>query len=92
MKHSKNEITCMGILTVGIVIGFGLGCYFNLFTLIDRWWDLKNAGVKLDVFIFVLLFVNLFILIKQRKEGNGYGENIPKRRKRVPKIMARLSR
>jgi len=67
MKLRKSETTCIGILIVGIAIGFGLGCYFNLFTLIDKWWDLKNAGVKLDVFIFVLLFVNLFMLIKQRK-------------------------
>ena len=66
MKLRKNEITCFGILTAGIAIGFGLGCYFNLFTLIDKWWDVKDAGVKLDVFIFVLLFVNIFMLIKQK--------------------------
>jgi len=68
MKLRKNEITCFGILTAGIAIGFGLGCYFNLFTLIDKWWDVKDAGVKLDTFIFILLSANLFMLIKQRKE------------------------
>ena len=70
MKLRKNETTCIGILIVGIAIGFGLGCYWNLFTLLDKWWDLKNASVKLDMFIAILLFLNVFILIKLKtKKG-----------------------
>ena len=68
MKLRKNETTCIGILIVGIAIGFGLGCYWNLFTILDRWWTAHNMDWKMDLIMYcAVALVVLAIIIHKRK-------------------------
>jgi len=68
MKLRKSENPYLICIGIGVLFGFGLSCYLNLFTILDKWWTAHNMDWKMDLIMYcAVALVVLAIIIHKRK-------------------------